>query len=150
MRIIAYTDGSYSERGGKKAYASAAIFRPENGTQWMCLKHADNKQELISFRNVAGELLAVTTLCDHIMRTMPECTELILNYDYVGIENWVTGIWKANNVLTANYRDYMREVVMPRLSIVFNHTKGHSGDTGNEKVDKIARNLVLDYLNGSD
>ena len=150
MDYIAYTDGSYGENGDKKAYGSAAIYKNENDTQWTVLTSVGKDPNLLSHRNVAGEVLAVLQLCKHFLNNVKDCTNLTIVYDYIGIENWVTGTWKAKKELTINYRSYMREVVMKRIHINFKHTKGHSGDAGNTEVDKIVNRVVQDYLYGSD
>lgn len=146
MEYIAYTDGSYLEDNGRKAYGSASIFKNDNDTLWTVLTAAGDDANLLSYRNVAGEILAVMQLCKHFITEVKDCTKLTIYYDYIGIENWVTGTWQAKKPLTAHYKQYMHEVVMKRLKIQFKHTKGHSGDAGNEEVDRIANRTVREYL----
>ena len=148
MKYIAYTDGSFMEINNRQAYGSAAIFRQETENSWIVLSKAGDDDVLLPYRNVAGEILAVLQLCSYLLKNFPDCSDLTIIYDYAGIENWVTGAWKAKKDLTQHYRDYMHDVVMQHIHINFKHTKGHSGDEGNELVDMIANRSVQEYLNG--
>lgn len=149
MDYVAFTDGSYKERSPYKLYASAAIFSPIGTTDWTVLKSVGNDPDYIRHRNVAGEVLAVIQLCDHLLTEKDSNGEpykvdkLIINYDYAGIEKWPTFGWKkANTELSRMYRAYMTKIAIPQLHIEFRYTRGHSGITGNELVDQIAHRLI--------
>ena len=150
MRYEAYTDGSFKEVKGVGAYyASAAIIAAEGTSDWSSIVKVSNDKDLISMRNVAGELMAVMAVCEHCMNVLhlKQGDTLRINYDYVGIENWCKkpgekDFWRAKNPITSAYRDYILTVVKPKFKLEFNHVTGHSGNVGNEIVDKLAREAI--------
>ena len=149
MEYVAFTDGSYKEKNGIKLYGSAAIFAPIGTTDWTVLKSVGNDPQYIKHRNVAGEVIAVIQLCNHLLTEKDNNGEpykvdrLVLNYDYTGIEKWPTYGWKnANTELSRTYRDYVTRIAIPQLHIEFKHTRGHSGIIGNEIVDQIVHSMV--------
>ena len=61
-------------------------------------------------------------------------------YDYEGIEHWVTGKWKAKQLLTQRYRDYVQK---SGVSIQWVKVAAHTGDYWNEYVDQLAKQAAL-------
>ena len=150
MRYEAYTDGSYKNVTGVGEYfASAAIIAEEGSGDWTSIVKVSNDRELISMRNVAGEIMAVMAVCEHCINTLKlkQGDTLRINYDYVGIENWCRkqgekDFWRAKTSVTSAYRDYINTVVRPRFKLEFNHVTGHSGVRGNDIVDKLAKDAI--------
>lgn len=89
-------------------------------------------------RNVTGELYGAMRAIE-LAESDVFVQELILGYDYKGIEEWVTGGWKANNALTQRYRDLGQRT---RLNITFLKIKGHTGIEFNELADDLAGNIL--------
>lgn len=63
-------------------------------------------------------------------------------YDYMGIEMWATGGWKANKDLTQKYAAFMRESSR-RIEITFQKIAAHTGDKYNEEADKLAKAALV-------
>ena len=61
---------------------------------------------------------------------------MTIHYDYQGLESWVTGDWKVKTSFT---QDYAQIVQSSGLTIHWVKVKAHSGESGNEIVDKLAR-----------
>ena len=51
--------------------------------------------------------------------------DIVLCYDYQGIESWALGTWKRNNRITQNYNEFMQEK-FKLIKVRFKKIKGHS------------------------
>ena len=132
---VAYVDGSFDETTGRFAFG-AVIFH--NGSE-----HTMNgsffDEELSLMRNVAGEIKgaeAAMSYCDE-----RGIKNLMLYYDYQGIEKWCTGEWKTNKPGTIAYRQFYLEI-SKRVNVTFNKVKGHSGDRYNDMADSLAKEAL--------
>lgn len=66
-----------------------------------------------------------------------------INYDYEGIEKWYTGEWSTKKDCTANYAQFMHNMVRKyNLYLVFNKVKSHSGNKYNELADSLAKQAL--------
>src|SRR5699024_3246805 len=104
-----------------------------------------NDPEFASMRNVAGEIYGS-------MAAVHKAEELGLRkitilYDYMGIEQWAKGNWKANKQATQDYKDFMNPFNR-RVSIDFEHVQAHTGIEGNEMVDVMAKSAGGMKLSG--
>ena len=133
--IIAYIDGSYN-KGTNTVGAGGVIFL--NGSK-KTFSFPSNDERYTSFWNVAGELLAAMYVMKYAVdHGIPECS---LYYDYMGIEKWAIGEWKANKKLTQYYASQMAEY-RQKLPIVFMKVEAHTGDFYNEQADQLAKKAV--------
>ena len=128
----AWVDGSFNpadEIYGWGAYICCGGETFElSGTGW--------EPEMASMRNVAGEITASEeTIRWAIAR---EIRTVVIYHDYEGIAKWCTGEWKTNKEGTIRYKAFY-ESVKDRLNIQFVKVKGHSGNAGNDRADKIAK-----------
>ena len=126
----AYVDGSYNQY--KKIYGYGGIFF--DGEQTHTMQGHGNEPDMVSMRNVAGEIegamAAIRYAKEHDIK------EFIMYYDYSGIEQWAAGRWSANKTGTQKYQKYVQEC---GIKIHFKKIKGHSGNTGNEIADNLAK-----------
>ncbi|TNK92918.1 ribonuclease HI, partial [Mycoplasmopsis pullorum] len=79
---------------------------------------------LTIYRNVAGEIRAAVKAIEWAIKNNKR--KLILFFDYLGIQKWITKEWDAKNELT---KSYVKEVTQ-RLNLIdieFIHVKSHSG-----------------------
>lgn len=136
LKNIAYVDGSFD--GYSKTYGFGGfIIYEENGKKCVrVVQGAGNNPEMSKMRNVAGEISGAMRIVEEAFCLGLE--EITLYYDYAGIENWVTGIWSCNKYETYEYSRFMHES-SKQIRIHFHKVAGHSGDTGNEIVDTIAK-----------
>ena len=67
--------------------------------------------------------------------------QLIILYDYVGIEHWAVGDWKTNKEGTIAYKAYYDET-KTKVSVRFQKVTGHSGDKYNDYADKLAKQAL--------
>ncbi|MCL2841683.1 MAG: ribonuclease H family protein [Defluviitaleaceae bacterium] len=134
--VIAYIDGSYSDKLKRFSYAAVMFVDGKK----MTYSAAEDGTEVVSMRNVAGELKAAMYAMQFTKRQGKK--KLRLFYDYMGIEMWATGGWKAKLPYTqayANYAKKMSEVI----HITYVKVKAHSGDVYNEEVDQLAKDALL-------
>ena len=85
---------------------------------------------------MAGELLGAMHVIEWAVAK--EAKEIHIYYDYMGIEMWATGRWKANNPLTQQYAEFMLNS-RRLIKTVFHKVAAHTGVTYNEKADELAK-----------
>lgn len=93
--------------------------------------------------NVAGEIMAVLKAVSWCLSQ--QITEITIHHDYEGLASWATGQWQARTTFTRAYRDTLRRA---GLTIHWQKVKAHSGEPGNEVVDKLAREAALQQKKG--
>ncbi len=128
----AFVDGSYNVVTGVYGYGGFLV----SGGQKHILQGAGDEEEMASMRNVAGEILGSMAAVEKALEL--GIKELVMYYDYMGIEMWATGAWKRNKIGTIAYYDYMQSI-KSKINITFEKVKGHSGIEGNEEADRLAK-----------
>lgn len=154
MKYIVYTDGSYKEVDGVgEFYGSAATIQADGDSTILATLTKVSSDQYTHMHNVAGEILAVIMAFDHCQRVLKltQEDEVEVRYDYAGIENWckkkgTPGYWNATQELSQIYRDYMNLVIKPNCKVTFKHVKAHTGESGNTRVDELARGAINKHL----
>lgn len=90
--------------------------------------------ELLKIRQVAGELSAVRSALTWCAENGVESVEI--NYDYEGIEKWVTREWSAKNQYIQSYVSFIEE---SPIDIKWKKIVSHSGNRWNERADQLAK-----------
>ncbi|MDN6386052.1 MAG: ribonuclease, partial [Alkalibacterium sp.] len=67
--------------------------------------------------------------------------ELSIYYDYLGIEMWATGQWRANKIVSKDYVKYFRSYAS-KIDVSFIKVKAHTGVTYNERADELAKRAL--------
>lgn len=132
---FAFVDGSYYDPARKYSFGGVLI---HNGMSEE-FAEAGCDPELVSMRNVAGEILGA-------QKAMELCVEkgireLNLYFDYEGIEKWCIGAWQCNKTGTIAYKQYY-DSIRDKLKVNFVKVKGHTGVCLNEKVDMLAKRAL--------
>ncbi|WP_295089136.1 ribonuclease H family protein [uncultured Catenibacterium sp.] len=135
--LIAYVDGSFNAK--KKVYGYGAVLIDGQQVIKRLYGHGDN-EECLSSRNVAGEIFGALAAVKYAVEH-PEYDGIVICYDYMGIEKWAIGEWKANKKLTQYYASKMTEY-RQKLPIVFMKVEAHTGDFYNEQADQLAKKAV--------
>lgn len=131
--LYAYVDGSYNIETGVYGYGVVLIF-PDGHTEEQF--GGDQKAEVASMRNVAGELkgamIAMQYAVNHGFGTVK------IFHDYEGIAKWALGEWKANLDATKAYREYAW-MIQSRIKVQFQKVDAHTGVLYNERADILAK-----------
>lgn len=131
----AFVDGSYNVATGVYGYGG---FLVANGEKYI-LQGSGAEEDMASMRNVAGEILGSMAAIEKAIELGLD--EVVVYYDYMGIEMWATGAWKRNKTGTIAYYEFMQNV-QKQIQITFAKVKGHSGIEGNEEADRLAKAAV--------
>lgn len=126
--IEAWVDGSFT--GGRCGWAFVVL---EDG-EFLYEDYGDDvPSEYFTHRNIAGEVYAVRNLIDFCVSS--DIESISIYYDYSGLEAWATGKFKTNKEMTKEYKAYIDQ---SGIQINWIKVEGHTGDTWNEYVDKLA------------
>lgn len=133
--LIAYVDGSYDHSQLRYAYGCALVLPEEVVT----LNGSGEEPDYVTMRNVAGEILgseqAVLWALEHGYQ------EIVIYYDYEGIEKWANDVWKANKPGTQRYKEFIAEK-RKQITISFQKVAAHTGVKYNEMADKLAKEAL--------
>ena len=133
-KAVAYVDGSFNAETNVFGYGVVMF---HNGEE-IHLSKAYDDEEMATMRNVAGEIYGSMAAMEYAVEH--HIKELSIYYDYMGIAKWCTGEWKANKSGTIAYKKYF-DKIKRKVHITFHKVKGHSGDTYNDLVDKLAKEV---------
>lgn len=132
-QIIAYVDGSFEVSLGRYSYG-CVILTPEG--EIIRESGGGDNPESAALRNVTGEMLGSMFAVQWCIKHGYQAVDI--RYDYMGIEMWATGGWKAKNELTQKYAEYMQKNAQ-RVKITFKKIAAHTGNKYNEEADKLAK-----------
>ncbi len=128
-----YVDGSFIH--GKVGYGLVIL---QNGKPAGEFCGSVDNEEYVATRQVAGELFAVGKAVQWCK--INNINEITIFYDYMGIECWVTGKWKAKLPLTQRYAQFVRT---SGIRIRWQKVAAHTGNFWNERADELAKQGAL-------
>lgn len=136
-KSYAFVDGSFNP--ATKIYGCGGFLIDQFGKQHVIQASGDNEEWAV-MRNVAGEILGAKKVMELAKRL--QMKKLIIFYDYDGVANWPLGIWKAKKPVTKDYVQFACSIIASGVKLYFRHVKGHSGISGNEEADRLAKEAV--------
>lgn len=86
--------------------------------------------------NVGAELIGAKRAVE--LSLANDFNKLVIHYDYIGIEKFATGAWKAKIPQTLEYQMFMQRY-MKLVDISFVKIKSHSGNKFNDMADRLAK-----------
>jgi Predicted double-stranded RNA/RNA-DNA hybrid binding protein len=134
--IIVYTDGSYDDK--LKRYSYGAVFITPKGE---LIKESGSGDDVggVAIRNVAGELTGVVFAVKWAIDN--GFSNIIIRYDYEGIEKWISGEWSAKNIITKKYIETINKMQQV-ININFEKVLAHSNNKYNEMADALAKSAL--------
>lgn len=132
---VAYVDGSYKAETEEFSYGAVLFVNGEEHE----FSGAYYNPEVKDMRNVAGELKGAMEMMNYCIKN--NIRDLEIHHDYEGIAKWAKGEWKTNKPGTKMYKEYC-DKVRDKVNITFVKVKGHSGDTNNDRADKLAKKAL--------
>ena len=135
-KVEAYVDGSYEH--SIREYGSGVVILKNNNVEKTYSKKGKDVS-LVGMRNVAGEIEAAKIAMNYCLDN--NIQNLILYFDYEGIEKWCTGVWKTNKEGTKEYKFFF-DSLKDKLNVEFVKVKAHSGDKYNDEADKLAKKAI--------
>ena len=131
-----YVDGSFAVDKGNYSFGlvvveDGSVIHEENGVGY--------DKDAVSLRNVSGEVLGARRAVEFAIEKGYK--EIVIAYDYQGIECWALGTWKRNNRITQNYNEFMQEK-FKLIKVRFKKIKGHSGNKFNDRADILAKKAL--------
>ena len=129
---VAYIDGSYSKAGGLYSYGGFI----RTGEDFHTIQGTGSRPEYLTERNIAGELLGALQVSFTAQKM--GLSEIVLYYDYAGIEQFTKGSWRVKTALTRYYQQ-TADMMDSFVKIHYVKVEGHTGDPGNELADILAK-----------
>ncbi len=136
--IQIWVDGACLPEADGTLHIGWAFLVYVNGQEIYRTSGSDIPVDAYRHRNVAGEIMAILKAVAWCQRK--DIKEVSIHYDYQGLESWVTGDWKGKTSFTQDYAQIVRS---SGLTIHWVKVKAHSGELGNEIVDKLARDAAV-------
>lgn len=131
--LIAYVDGSFNKRTASYSYGVVLL---KNGSVLEELSNSGNDANYAESFQIAGEcfgaLNAIKWAIDHNYK------KIYIHYDYLGIEMWATGQWKANKTVSKDYVQFFK-AYSSKIDVTFVKVKAHTGIKYNERADELAK-----------
>lgn len=139
--VVIYTDGGCSGNPGPGGWGAILMFRGRD-------KELKGGEPLTT--NNRMELMAAISALEALKR--PSIVELHTDSQYVrnGITAWIGG-WKANGWRTSQKKPVKNADLWQRLdtarqrhNVTWKWVKGHAGNEGNERADRLAQSAIRD------
>lgn len=137
--IVAFVDGSYDVTTKVYGYG-CVILCP--GEEPLKFSGAGNNEKSAELRNVTGEMLGAMCAVRYAINNGYK--SILICYDYLGIEMWVTGKWQAKQLLTFQYAEAMKKWEKD-ITICFEKVAAHTNIKYNEMADGLAKEAVKNF-----
>lgn len=134
--LLAYVDGSFSKSLQNYSYGIVYV-KDEKVVH--AEKGVGNNPDAVSMYQIGGELLgAMRSL---LYAKQAGYKNIVIFFDYKGVANHATGVWKRDNDFSENYYQWMQKFMKQNRDITISFCKvdAHTGDEFNEIADGLAK-----------
>jgi len=138
--LTAFVDGSFEVSVGRYGFG-CVILQPGKEPIEYC--GSGDKEESAALRNVTGEMLGAMFAVKWAMAHGYK--DILICYDYEGVEKWASGVWKAKTELTKKYATAMKQWEK-NINISFMKIAAHTGNRYNELADRLAKKAIEDVV----
>lgn len=148
-----YVDGSYKQSINPNVAGWAFAAFDEND---VLLRTAHSVVENPASRQIDGELEATLEALRWVQATkeryFSDGGKIEIFHDYEGIGKWARNEWKTNTDLTKNYKESVNKLMLSLLTddkkveTTFSWVKGHSKNAGNDLVDRLAGQAIVESV----
>ena len=148
-----YVDGSYKQSVNPNVAGWAFAAFDEND---ILLRTAHSVVENPASRQIDGELEATLEALKWVKANketyFPNGGKVEVFHDYEGIGKWARNEWKTNTDLTKGYKESVNALMLSlisgdqRVETIFSWVKGHSKNAGNDLVDRLAGQAIVESV----
>ena len=148
-----YVDGSYKQSVNPNVAGWAFAAFDEND---ILLRTAHSVVENPASRQIDGELEATLEALKWVKANketyFPNGGKVEVFHDYEGIGKWARNEWKTNTDLTKGYKESVNALMLSLLTddkkveTTFSWVKGHSKNAGNDLVDRLAGQAIVESV----
>lgn len=136
--VIAYVDGSYHKKTNRYSFGAVIL---QNGEILEKLSRVGDNPRYQGSWQIAGEVFGALHAIHWAIKEGYKT--IIIHYDYVGIEKWALGEWKAHKPVSQDYIASFKKLAT-KINVQFVKVKAHSGIEYNEMVDQLAKDAFKD------
>lgn len=141
--IKVYTDGSDIKGTGKIGYGAYINY----GAVEYRMSGISDQDDFKKFYNVSDNVSNPTMELMALLKVLVQFKDENLNIeifaDYMGVQKWVSGEWKAKKPyiidMVSRVRNLIEKINKNGGSVRLTWVKGHSGDIGNDEADLVAK-----------
>lgn len=136
---VVFVDGSYNEINHLAGYGIVILFKQNDELIKNTISDSLTAKATSS-RNVTGEIVGVMKAIEWLANNNHK--KIKLYFDYLGIQKWTNGMWKANSTIATTYTKFMAENMPLFEEFCFVKVKAHSNITYNDIADLLAKKAV--------
>lgn len=123
-----YTDGSFNGQNSSWAFIVIEDNKPIFQNKGVL------EGDINKMWQIGGEIKAVENA---VLWARKNNCQININYDYLGVEHWATGKWRAKNEHTKAYATFMQE--HSKYINKYVKVKAHSDNQYNNLVDSLVK-----------
>lgn len=132
--LVIFVDGSFDAKRQQYGYAFVVV---QNGKVLKQKFGGAANPKYLSSGQVAGETTAVLQALSWL--SYHKYTHATIVYDYQGLEKWITGEWKAKQMVGLDYKSLFQSYADSGIKIHFQKIKSHSQNEFNDLADSLAK-----------